>query len=57
MKIGILMGYSTLKGHSLAEEMSMFFSWNLEDLEEKQFKNWEMETDISWYNKYLSATH
>lgn len=23
MKIGILMGYSTLKGHSLAEEMSM----------------------------------
>lgn len=57
MKIGILMGYSTLKGHNLAEEMSMFFSWNLEDLEEKQFKNWEMETDISWYNKYLSATH
>lgn len=30
------MGYSTLKGHSLAEEMSMFFSWHLEDLEQKQ---------------------
>lgn len=54
MKIGILMGYSTLKGYTLAEEMSIFFFLASKRFGlESEFHNWEMKMNVFWYNKHI----